>query len=177
MAVLLGAMMIHGIQPRPEFFSMHADLFWGLVVSFWIGNLMLLVLNIPLISVWVRILTIPKRVLFPGVIFFICVGVYSVNNNPFDVLMVIVFGLVGYVLNAFQYPTAPLLMGFILGPLIEQHFRRALLFSRGDMTTFIDRPISAAFLAASALLLLTMALPAIKRWSARGQAQGGSGAD
>lgn len=167
MAVLLGAMMIHGIQPRPEFFTLHADLFWGLVVSFWIGNLMLLVLNIPLIGIWVRILTVPKRLLFPAVIFFICVGVYSVNNNPFDVLMVIVFGLVGYVMNAFQYPTAPLLMGFILGPLIEQHFRRALLFSRGDMTTFIDRPISAAFLAASVLLLLTMALPLIKRLAAR----------
>ncbi len=166
MAVLLGAMMIHGIQPRPEFFTLHADLFWGLVVSFWIGNLMLLVLNIPLIGIWVRILTVPKKLLFPAVIFFICVGVYSVNNNPFDVLMVIVFGLVGYVMNAFQYPTAPLLMGFILGPLVEQHFRRALLFSRGDLTTFIDRPISAAFLAASLLLLLTMALPLIKKLTA-----------
>ncbi|WP_349359159.1 tripartite tricarboxylate transporter permease [Stappia sp.] len=162
MAVLLGAMMIHGITPRPEFFSVHADLFWGLVVSFWIGNLMLLVLNIPLISVWVRILTIPQRLLFPAVIFFICVGVYSVNNNPFDVMTVIVFGIIGYMMNMFQYPTAPMLMGFILGPMIEQHFRRALLFSRGDMMTFIDRPISAAFLACSAALVLLLMLPALK---------------
>jgi len=168
MAVLLGAMMIHGIQPHAEFFTLHAGLFWGLVVSFWIGNVMLLFLNIPLIGLWVRILTIPKRMLFPSVIFFICVGVYSVNNNPFDVLMVIIFGLVGYVMNAFQYPTAPLLMGFILGPMIEQHFRRALLFSRGDYTTFVDRPISAGFLAASALLLIVMVLPVIKRWGRKG---------
>ncbi len=162
MAVLLGAMMIHGIQPRPEFFTEHADLFWGLVISFWVGNVMLLVLNIPLIGVWVRILTIPKRILFPAVTFFICVGVYSVNNNPFDVLMVIVFGLIGYLMNAFQYPTAPLLMGFILGPMIEQHFRRALLFSRGDLTTFIDRPISAAFLAAATILFVATLLPSLK---------------
>lgn len=177
MAVLLGAMMIHGIQPRPEFFTMHADLFWGLVVSFWIGNVMLLFLNIPLIGVWVRILTIPKRILFPSVIFFICVGVYSVNNNPFDVLMVIVFGLVGYVMNAFQYPTAPLLMGFILGPLIEQHFRRALLFSRGDYLTFFERPISAAFLAVTMLMLAFMAAPAIRKWSARSRARRGAAID
>ncbi len=162
MAVLLGAMMIHGIQPRPEFFSVHADLFWGLVVSFWVGNLMLLVLNIPLIGIWVRILTIPKRMLYPAVIFFICVGVYSVNNNPFDVLMVIFFGVVGYLMNAFQYPTAPLLMGFILGPMIEQHFRRALLYSRGDMMTFIDRPISAGFLLAALAMIAVIALPSIK---------------
>ena len=163
MAVLLGAMLIHGIQPRPEFFTTNADLFWGLVVSFWIGNVLLLFLNIPLIGLWVRILTVPKKYLYPSIIFFICVGVYSVNNNPFDVLMVIVFGMLGYVMNAFQYPTAPLLMGFILGPLIEQHFRRALLFSRGDLTTFIDRPISAGFLAASVLMLLMMATPFLRR--------------
>lgn len=178
MAVLLGAMMIHGIQPRPEFFTLHADLFWGLVVSFWIGNVILLFLNIPLISVWVRILTIPRRLLFPAVIFFICVGVYSVNNNPFDVIMVIIFGLVGYVMNAFQYPPAALLMGFILGPLIEQHFRRALLFSRGDYLTFFERPISAAFLAVSVLLLLAMAVPSVKRLLRRqGAARNSASAD
>ncbi|MEM9577815.1 MAG: tripartite tricarboxylate transporter permease [Pseudomonadota bacterium] len=169
MAVLLGAMLIHGIQPRPEFFTTNADLFWGLVVSFWIGNVMLLVLNIPLISVWVRILTVPKKYLYPSVIFFICIGVYSVNNNPFDVLMVIIFGMVGYVMNAFQYPTAPLLMGFILGPLLEQHFRRALLFSRGDITTFIDRPISAVFLALAVLLIFSIAFPALRRRAALGK--------
>jgi putative tricarboxylic transport membrane protein len=167
MAVLLGAMMIHGITPRPEFFTVHTDLFWGLVVSFWIGNLMLLVLNIPLIGVWVRILTIPQRLLFPAVIFFICVGVYSVNNNPFDVLTVIVFGVIGYLMNMLNYPTAPLLMGFILGPMIEQHFRRALLFSRGDMWTFVDRPISATFLACSAGLVLLLVLPSLRRTASR----------
>jgi len=163
MAVLLGAMMIHGITPRPEFFTTNADLFWGLVISFWVGNFLLLLLNIPLIGLWVRILTVPQRLLFPVIVFFICVGVYSVNNNPFDVLTVIVFGLIGYVMNMYQYPTAPLLMGFILGPMIEQHFRRALLFSRGDITTFIDRPISAAFLAATLGLVLLLVVPAMRR--------------
>ena len=167
MAVLLGAMMIHGITPRPEFFSTNPDLFWGLVVSFWIGNVMLLVLNIPLIGVWVRILTIPQRILFPAIIFFICVGAYSVNNNTFDVMVVIVFGVIGYFMNLYQYPTAPLLMGFILGPMIEQHFRRALLYSRGDLWTFVERPVSAAFLACSVLLMVLVALPALRRLWAR----------
>ena len=162
MAVLLGAMMIHGITPRPEFFSTNPDLFWGLVVSFWIGNLMLLVLNIPLIGLWVRILTIPQRLLFPAIIFFICVGAYSVNNNTFDVMVVIVFGVIGYFMNLYKYPTAPLLMGFILGPMMEQHFRRALLYSRGDPWTFVERPVSAAFLACSVLLMVLIALPTLR---------------
>ncbi|AYE85331.1 tripartite tricarboxylate transporter permease [Sulfitobacter sp. D7] len=161
MAVLLGAMMIHGITPRPEFFTTNADLFWGLVVSFWIGNLMLLVLNIPLIGFWVRVLTVPQRLLFPAILFFICIGVYSVSNSPFDVMTVIVFGIVGYLMNAYGYPPAPMLMGFILGPMIEQHFRRALLFSRGDITTFIDRPISAAFLVLTLLLIASIAIPTL----------------
>jgi TctA family transporter len=162
MAVLLGAMMIHGITPRPEFFTTNADLFWGLVVSFWIGNLMLLVLNIPLIGFWVRILTVPQRLLFPAILFFICIGVYSVSNSPFDVMTVIVFGIVGYLMSAYGYPPAPMLMGFILGPMLEQHFRRALLFSRGDITTFIDRPISAAFLVLTVVLVASIALPSIR---------------
>lgn len=161
MAVLLGAMMIHGITPRPEFFTTNADIFWGLVVSFWIGNLMLLVLNIPLIGFWVRILTVPQRLLFPAILFFICVGVYSVANSPFDVMTVIVFGIIGYVMNIYGYPPAPMLMGFILGPMLEQHFRRALLFSRGDITTFIDRPISAVFLVLTLALVASIALPSI----------------
>ncbi|RAI02217.1 hypothetical protein DLJ53_12690 [Acuticoccus sediminis] len=162
MAVLLGAMMIHGITPRPEFFTTNADLFWGLVVSFWVGNLMLLVLNIPLIGFWVRILTIPQRLLFPGILFFICIGVYSVNNSPFDVMTVIVFGVLGYLMNAFGYPTAPMLMGFILGPMLEQHFRRALLFSRGDILTFVERPISGAFLLVTVVLVASLALPMLR---------------
>ena len=161
MAVLLGAMMIHGITPRPEFFTTNANIFWGLVVSFWIGNLMLLVLNIPLIGLWVRILTVPQRLLFPAILFFICIGVYSVSNSPFDVITVIAFGIVGFLMNAYGYPPAPMLMGFILGPMIEQHFRRALLFSRGDMTTFIDRPISATFLVFTLVLVASIAIPSI----------------
>lgn len=163
MAVLMGAMLIHGIVPRPELFTTNPDLFWGLVVSFWIGNFLLLILNIPLIGVWVRILTVPKRILFPLILFFIAVGVYSVNNSAFDVYVVIVFGLIGYVMRMNGYPPAPMLMGFILGPLLEQHFRRALLFSRGDMSTFIDRPISAGFLALTVLLILAIAIPAIRQ--------------
>lgn len=162
MAVLMGAMLIHGIVPRPELFTTNPDLFWGLVISFWIGNLFLLILNIPLIGVWVRILTVPKRVLFPLIIFFICVGVYSVNNSAFDVYVVIAFGLIGYVMSQYGYPPAPMLMGFILGPLLEQHFRRALLFSRGDMATFIERPISATFLVLTLLLIASIALPFLR---------------
>jgi putative tricarboxylic transport membrane protein len=162
MAVLLGAMMIHGITPSPEFFTTHADLFWGLVISFWIGNLILLILNIPLIGFWVRILTIPQKYLFPGILFFICIGVYSVKNSSFDVMTVIAFGLVGYVMNAFRYPTAPMLMGFILGPMLEQHFRRALMFSRGDMLTFIERPISGVFLGLCVLLVFSLCLPQLR---------------
>lgn len=163
MAVLLGAMMIHGITPRPEFFSTNPDLFWGLVVSFWVGNLMLLILNIPLIGIWVRILSVPQRMLYPAIIFFICMGVYSVNNNAFDVVTVILFGVIGYFMNMFRYPTAPLLMGFVLGPMMEENFRRALLYSRGDLSTFIQRPISATFLAISLLLLVMIIVGVLRR--------------
>lgn len=163
MAILLGAMMIHGITPRPEFFSTNPDLFWGLIVSFWIGNVILLILNLPMIAVWVRILMIPQRVLLPAIVFFICVGVYSVNSNPFDVITVIGFGVLGYVMNLFRYPAAPLLMGFILGPMMEEHFRRALLYSRGDMKVFLERPVSAAFILASVALLVLFALPMLRR--------------
>ncbi len=172
MAILLAAMMIHGILPQPEFFSTQPQLFWGLVVSFWIGNLILLILNIPLIGLWVRILTIPYHYLFIGILFFICVGVYSVNNNPFDVLIVIIFGVIGYFMLIYQYPAAPLLMGFILGPMMEEHFRRALLFSRGDLATFVERPISGAFLAA-ALLVLVASLVPIARAALRRRAEAG----
>jgi len=170
MAILLAAMMMHGILPQPQFFNTQPELFWGLVMSFWIGNLILLVLNIPLIGLWVRILTIPYRVLFPAILFFICVGVYSVNNNPFDIFVVMVFGVIGYVMRIFRYPAAPLLMGFILGPMMEEHFRRALLFSRGDVMTFVERPISAGFLALAALLLILSLVPMLRRATRRGLA-------
>jgi putative tricarboxylic transport membrane protein len=154
MAVLLGAMMIHGIVPGPQFIIEHSVTFWGLVASFWIGNVLLLVLNIPLIGIWVRLLAIPYHLLYPAMLFFICIGVYAINNNIFDIYTVIAFGVIGYFMMSFRYPPAPLLLGFILGPLMEEHLKRALLISQGDLMVFVERPISLSFLLLTALLLL-----------------------
>ena len=123
----------------------HADLFWGLIASFWIGNIMLVVMNLPLIGMWARLLKVPYKYLFPSALFFVCVGVYSTNNNLFDVGMVLVLGLVGYLFLKLRFSPAPLLLGFVLGPMVEENFRRALLLSRGSMSVFVDRPISAGF--------------------------------
>jgi putative tricarboxylic transport membrane protein len=153
-AFLLGAMLLHGIVPGPLFVEKQPDLFWGLVASFWIGNLMLLVLNIPLIGVWVRMLAIPYRVLYPSMLFFICVGVYAVSHNTLDIYMVMIFGIVGYFLQRFQYPPAPLLLGFILGPLMEEHLKRTLLISHGDFSVFYERPICLVILLISTAILL-----------------------
>lgn len=153
MAVMLGAMMIHGIVPGPDFITNQPAMFWGLVASFWIGNVLLLVLNIPLIGLWVRILSIPYHILYPAILFFICIGVFSVRNSMFDVYITIAFGWIGYFMLKFGYPAAPLLLGFILGPMMEEHLRRALLISRGDFMVFIERPLSAAFLAISLVVL------------------------
>ena len=154
MALMLGALIIHGIVPGPFLMTEEATLFWGLVASFIVGNILLLVLNIPLVGVWVKILSIPYRMLFPAIVVFLCLGVYSVNNAAFDVLLVIVFGFVGYAMNLMRFEPAPLLLGFILGPLMEENLRRALLLSAGSMETFIERPISAGILAVTACLLL-----------------------
>lgn len=154
MAFMLGAMMIHGIVPGPQFITEQPVMFWGLVASFWIGNIMLLALNIPLIGLWVRILAIPRDLLYPAILFFICVGVYSVNNNPFDIYVALGFGIVGYLLNAYGYPAAPILLGFILGPLIEENFRRALFISDGDLGIFLRSPLSLGFLSVTALLVI-----------------------
>lgn len=154
MALMLGALIIHGIQPGPMLMSEQPDLFWGLVVSFAIGNIMLVILNIPLIGVWVAILRIPYRVLYPAILVFIALGVYSVNNNTFDILMVAAIGAAGYAMSVLRFEAAPLLLGFILGPLMEEHLRRSLLLSRGDAMVFLERPISAGLLAAGAALLL-----------------------
>lgn len=154
MALMLGAMIIHGIQPGPQMLSEHPDIFWGLIASFWVGNLMLLVLNVPLIGMWVRMLTIPYRIIFPSVLFFICVGVYSGNNNLFDVGTVLVFGLVGFALLRMGFEAAPLLLGFVLGPLMEENFRRTLLLSRGDLMVFLQRPISGTITALCVALVL-----------------------
>ncbi|MBB5201179.1 TctA family transporter [Glaciimonas immobilis] len=154
MALILGALLIQGIQPGPQLITEHADLFWGLIASFWVGNVLLLVLNIPLIGVWVKLLQVPYRYLFPAALFFIAVGVYSTNNSLFGVGEVLVFGLVGALFVALDFPVSPILLGYVLGPMIEENFRRALLLSRGDMMVFIDRPISASFIGICSLVVL-----------------------
>lgn len=162
MALMLGALIIHGIQPGPLLMTQQPDLFWGLIVSFGLGNVMLLILNLPMIGLWVAILRIPYRVLFPAIIVFICLGVYSVNNNVFDVYMVAAIGALGYLLSVLRFEAAPLMLGFVLGPLMEENLRRALLLSRGDMMTFMERPISAGFLAFSAALVLWSTFNSLK---------------
>lgn len=142
MALMLGVLMIHGIQPGPRLMIEQPSLFWGLIMSFWIGNVLLLILNIPLIGMWVKVLTIPYRYLYPSVLVFICIGTYTINDSAFDVGMVVCFGLLGHTMRIFDWPAAPVLLGFVLGPLMEEHFRRAMLLSYGDYTTFIQRPIS-----------------------------------
>ena len=153
MAFLLGAMLIHGIVPGPRFLTDQPEMFWGLVASFWIGNVMLLALNIPLIGLWIRMLTIPYNILFPAMLFFICLGVYSIDYQVFDIFLVIGFGLVGFVMNRLGYPPAPLLLGFVLGPMMEEHFKRSLLMSRGSLSIFYERPISAGLLLVIAVLV------------------------
>ena len=154
MAVMLGALMIHGIVPGPTVVSEKPEIFWGLIASFWIGNVVLVILNIPLIRIWVAILKIPYRILYPAMLFFICIGVYSTNNNVFDIFLVIVFGVVGYAMLLMSLPAAPLLLGFVLGPLLEVHLRRALLISDGDFTALANSYVSAGFLAATAAVVL-----------------------
>lgn len=155
MALLLGALLIHGIQPGPLVMVNNPELFWGLIASFWIGNLLLLVLNLPLVGVWVRMLLIPYHVLYPAILFFICLGAYSSNNNVFDVFLVIAFGLIGYGMKLLQLPAAPALLGLVLGALAEEHFRRSLLLARGDLSVFVTQPISAGLLLVSVLLVVS----------------------
>ena len=154
MALMLGALTIHGIAPGPKLLSDQPQLFWGLIMSFWIGNLMLLVLNIPMIGLWVRLLLVPSRFLYPAILMFIAIGTLSLHNNTFDVWLVIAFGLIGIVMRWLDFPAAPLLLGFVLGPMMEEHFRRAMLLSRGDPATFIERPISAVVLGLALLMLV-----------------------
>ncbi len=155
MALILGALMIHGIPPGPELTTRNADLFWALIASFWIGNLFLLILNIPLVGLWVKLLHIPYRLLFPAIICLICVGVYSISLNPFDIFLVLIIGLMGYGMRVSGFEAAPFLMGFILGPLMEENLRRALQLGRGDPAVLVQGPI-AAICVALALLLLVM---------------------
>lgn len=159
MALMVGAMMIHNIQPGPQVITSNPELFWGLIASMWIGNLMLLVLNLPLIGLWIKLLTIPYKWLFPSIILFCALGVYSTNNNVFDIWLVAVFGLLGYILVKLNCEPAPLLLGFVLGPMMEENLRRTLLISRGDWTVFINRPISLSLILLSACLLVAVLLP------------------
>lgn len=153
MALLLAALVIQGIQPGPEVMSSHPDLFWGLIVSFWIGNLLLVVLNIPLIGVWVRLLQIPYNWLFPAIVLFTCIGVYSTHNSAFDVYTLIVYGALSCAMLLLKLDAVPLLMGFILGKPLEENFRRAMLMSRGDFSTFVSSPVAAIALALCTLIL------------------------
>lgn len=156
MALLLGVMLVHGVVPGPGLLTDNPDVFWGLTVSFLIGNLMLLVLNIPLIGIWVRILRIPYHVLYPAIIVFICIGVFSVRYSVVDIGIALCFGFIGYGMSLLRLQPAPLILGLVLGPLMEEHLRRALLISRGDPTTFLTHPISALFLGITALLVLSI---------------------
>jgi putative tricarboxylic transport membrane protein len=163
MALMIGAMIIHGLQPGPRIMTEQAGLFWGLIVSMWIGNLMLLVLNLPLAGLWARLLSVPYRLLFPVIVGFSCIGVYSLANSPFDVYLLALFGGVGYLLAKLGCEAAPLLLGFILGPFLEEHLRRSLLLSRGDPAIFVQRPISAVLLACVVAIMVFFLASALRR--------------
>lgn len=162
MALMVGAMTIKGIQPGPQVMTSNPEMFWGLIASMWIGNAMLVILNLPLIGIWIKLLTVPYRYLFPAITLFCCIGVYTLNNNNFDVYMTAIFAVLGYVIYKLSCEGAPLLLGFILGPMMEENLRRALLLSRGDWSTFVTRPLSAGLLVAAVLLVVIVALPSIR---------------
>jgi TctA family transporter len=162
MALMVGAMTIHNIQPGPQVMTSNPQLFWGLIASMWIGNLMLIVLNLPMIGIWIKLLSVPYRWLFPSIVLFCALGVYTTNNNTFDIWMVAIFGVIGYVFIKLGAEPAPLLLGFILGPLMEENLRRALLLSRGDWSVLVTRPLSATLLALALVLLIVVLLPSIK---------------
>ena len=162
MALMVGAMTIHNIQPGPQVMTSNPQLFWGLIASMWIGNAMLIILNLPLIGIWIKLLTVPYKFLFPAIVLFCAIGVYSTNNNTFDIWLVAIFGVIGYWFIKIGAEPAPLLLGFILGPMMEENLRRALLLSRGDWTVFVTRPLSAGLLIAAAILVVIVLLPAVK---------------
>jgi putative tricarboxylic transport membrane protein len=163
MALMVGAMTIHGIVPGPQVMTKQPDLFWGMIASMWIANLMLVVINLPLVGVWVTLLRVPYRLMYPSIIVFCCIGIYSINNAPTDVVISAMFGLFGYWLIKHDFEPAPLLLGFVLGPLMEENLRRAMLIARGDATVFITRPISGGLLAVALILLIIAALPTIRK--------------
>jgi TctA family transporter len=163
MAMMVGAFIIQGITPGPNVIDNQPALFWGLVVSMWIGNVMLVLLNLPLIGIWVKMLTIPYRILFPAIVAFASIGGFALNLNPYDVFAVAFFGVLGYFLIKLGGEPAPFLLGFVLGPLLEQHLRRAMIIAHGDATTFVTRPISLVLLIVAVLALALAALPSIRR--------------
>jgi len=159
MALMIGALMMHGLHPGPQLMRDKPELFWGLVASMWIGNLILVILNLPLVGIWARLLTLPYRFLYPAILLICAIGVYSINNSALDVLVATVFGFVGYLLYRLNCEPAPLLLGFILGPLIEENLRRALVISHGNPSVFVERPISCSFLILTAVLIVILAAP------------------
>jgi putative tricarboxylic transport membrane protein len=163
MALMIGAMMIQGIIPGPKVMTEKPELFWGLIASMWIGNAMLVILNLPLIGIWIKLLTVPYRLLYPSILVFMAIGVYSLSNSPFDVLLMALFGILGHIFIQLECEPAPLILGLVLGPMMEENLRRALLLSRGDPTVLLTKPISAGFLIAAVILLGIVLAPAIRR--------------
>ena len=163
MALMIGAMMIHDIVPGPQVMTSDPELFWGFIVAMWLGNLFLIILNLPMIGVWIQLLKVPYRMLYPAILVFCCIGVFSINNNVWDVWVTVFFGAVGYLFSKLGCEPAPLVLGFILGPMMEENLRRALLLSRGDPMTFITSPISCGFLIASVVLIALVAAPALRK--------------
>src|ERR1700681_2099664 len=163
MALMVGAMTIHGIVPGPQVMQKQPELVWGMIASMWIGNLMLIIINLPLVGIWVRLLRVPYRLMFPSIVIFCAIGIYSINNAPVDVVLAGAFGLLGYWLIKHDFEPAPLLLGMVLGPLMEENLRRALLISRGDATVFFTRPLSAVLMATAAFLLVLALLPSLRK--------------
>ena len=163
MALMVGAMTIKGIQPGPQVMTSNPQLFWGLIASMWVGNAMLVILNLPLIGMWIKLLTVPYRFLFPAITLFCCIGVYTLSNSTFDVFLTALFAFIGYLFYKLSVEPAPLLLGFILGPMMEENLRRALLLSRGDWGTFVTRPLSSGLLIAALLLIVVVTLPQVSK--------------
>jgi putative tricarboxylic transport membrane protein len=163
MALMLGALQIQGIQPGPEVMTMRPDLFWGLIASMWIGNAMLVVLNLPMIGLWVKLLQVPYRLLFPAIMAFSAIGIYSVNSSSFEIYLTALFGIVGFICMRLGFPLAPMLLGFVLGPMMEENLRRSMLMAGGDPSVFVRRPLSLTFMIATVLILVVMVAPAVRK--------------
>jgi len=163
MALMLGALTIQGIQPGPEVMTTRPELFWGLIASMWIGNALLVILNLPMIGLWVKLLKVPYRLLFPAIMAFSAIGVYSVNNSSFEIYLTALFGVIGFVWIKLGCSPAPMLLGFVLGPMMEEHLRRAMLMSKGDPSVLVTRPLSLLFIIATVGILVAMIAPAVRK--------------